>query len=63
MCGFSARTADLTFSHLASLRAAQDEDEADGSTYAKNGKDSQKIRKVLKNKRNSGCQCSRRCFL
>lgn len=53
----SRRRADLTLSHLSSLKSL-DRTEND-SAYAKNGKDPKRIKHVLKNKQTSGCQCSR----
>lgn len=58
---FRRRHADMTFSHLASLRGSLQESANDESIYRTNGFDESRIRNVLKNKKSSGCKCSRQC--
>ncbi len=57
---FPRRRADLTFSHLASLRGSFADGGSEESTYRSNGVDKARIRNVLKNQKASGCKCKRK---
>ncbi len=58
------RNAQLTLSHLASLRAASSSTtEADQHKhYAENGVKKSRIKAVLSSKAQSGCQCENKCL-
>lgn len=59
------RNAQLTLSHLASLRAASSSTtEADQHKhYAENGVKKSRIKAVLSSKAQSGCQCDKKCLV
>lgn len=52
--------ADLTLANLSALKAASDETRGkDDDKYVSNGKNPDRIRKVLKSQTSSGCKCNR----